>query len=125
MRYMAMLLMMGIAGCATVSEPRLSESQRNERVQTLTTLALSYIEQGSFDRAVDPLERALALAPKDQEAMLAKAVMLERQGDVQPAQVAYDQLFDAHPDFTRGRQIYANFRFPPIKLTPRVRRSSR
>lgn len=111
MRYLAMVMMMGIAGCATVSEPRLSESQRNERVQTLTTLALSYIEQGSFDRAVDPLERALALAPKDQEAMLAKAVMLERQGDVHPAEVAYDQLFDAHPDFTRGRQIYANFLF--------------
>ena len=64
MRYLAMVMMMGIAGCATVSEPRLSESQRNERVQTLTTLALSYIEQGSFDRAVDPLERALALALK-------------------------------------------------------------
>ena len=48
MRYLAMVMMMGIAGCATVSEPRLSESQRNERVQTLTTLALSYIEQGSL-----------------------------------------------------------------------------
>jgi len=111
MRGIAIALAFALAGCVTVSAPDITDQQRAQRVQTLTTLALGYIEQGTFDLAIDPLQRALALSPKDREAMLAQAVMFERQGDTQPAIEAYNALFQAHEDFTRGRQIYANFLF--------------
>lgn len=111
MRFLLVIWMVGLAGCVSVNDSDISDSDRAQRVQTLTTLALGYIEQGSFDLAVQPLQRALQLDPSDQEAMLAQAVMLERQGDSDQADQAYVDLFKRHPDFTRGRQIYANYLF--------------
>ncbi len=111
MRALWLAVAMTLAGCVSVSEPDISDAQRADRVRTLTTLALGYIEQGTFDLAVEPLQRALALSPTDREAMLAQAVMLERQGDTSQAVASYQSLFDEHADFTRGRQIYANFLF--------------
>lgn len=111
MRRLWILLVVALVGCVSVTDSDLSDNERAKRVESLTTLALGYIEQGSFDRAVEPLQRALALDPNDREAMLAQAVMLERQGDTLPADQSYQALFKRHGEFTRGRQIYANFLF--------------
>ena len=114
MRLLCVALGLFLSACAT--QTVVSNEDKAAQLNALTTLALGYINQGSFDRAVDPVQRALDIDPSYPEAMLAQAVLLERQGDTNLAKPAYEKLLSANPDFTRGRQIFANFLFTNDQL---------
>ncbi|QGG79719.1 type IV pilus biogenesis/stability protein PilW [Litorivicinus lipolyticus] len=111
-----MVMALALGGCVASTDSDLTAEQRESRVRSHTTLAMGYINNGNFDRAVEPLKRALELDAADPEAMLAQAALLERQGDTALAGDAYRRLLSVNADFTRGRQNYAAFLFKQNQL---------
>ncbi|MGB0957796.1 MAG: type IV pilus biogenesis/stability protein PilW [Litorivicinus sp.] len=112
MRFVSVCLVaLALGGCVAGTDADLTDAQRDNRVRSQTTLAMGYINNGNFDRAVEPLKRALELDPTDPEAMLAQAALLERQGDTALARDAYARMLQVNPAFTRGRQNFAAFLF--------------
>lgn len=111
MRGLAVSLCVVLAGCVSATDSDLTREQRDQRVRSHTTLAMGYIDNGSFELAMAPLQRALQLNPLDPNAMLAQAALLERQGDSDLAGEAYQRMLDVNPEFSLGRQNYAAFLF--------------
>ena len=116
MRFLVVWVSLMLGGCVSATDSDLTTEQRDARVKAQTTLAISYISNGNFDLALAPLARALELDPQNPEAMLAQAALLQRQGDSDQAQAAYDDMLRVNPNFSRGRQNYAAFLFDQGQL---------
>lgn len=59
--------------------------------------ATAYYRAGLYGPALDDLERALALNPKNYNAVFGLGVMLQEFGDLQRAADAYTQVLELHP----------------------------
>jgi tetratricopeptide (TPR) repeat protein len=108
----------------------LAQPQPPERVLVLDAITLQYLHQ--FDAALTLLDRALALEPRDAQAWLTRASLLELRGDYAQARRACARLVRTADTFTaltclgsvasRDGQLSASYRAlsAPAGLDPRV-----
>ena len=111
-RLPTMALLLGslwLAGCATQPQGLAGSEREASPAVAHTQLGIAYLERDNLQRAMGALDRALAIAPNDPEALQAMAMIYQRQGERQLADETFRRALSANRDFTRGRNNYAAF----------------
>ncbi|MFB9866710.1 type IV pilus biogenesis/stability protein PilW [Vreelandella sulfidaeris] len=105
-----------LAGCA--SSTPLSPQANPAASDAYTQLGVAYLERNNLPRALNALDRALEIAPRNAEALQALALVYQRQGESSLANDYFQQAVDAEPDFTRARNNYAAFLYGQGQYKP-------
>ncbi|MFT5390941.1 MAG: putative PEP-CTERM system TPR-repeat lipoprotein [Gammaproteobacteria bacterium] len=85
--------------------PNVADSATSAKVYALRGLAR--LEQGQLHTAATELERSLRLLPDNPDALVTKAALLAREGDVVQAENVVELLTASHPDFAKGWHLKA------------------
>ncbi|WP_459868153.1 type IV pilus biogenesis/stability protein PilW [Halomonas shantousis] len=107
-----------LSGCATQvngSGPY-STASNDDAVAAYTQLGLAYLRRNNLSRAQDALEHALALGPRDAEALEGMALLYQRQDESELADAFFRRALENRPDYTRARNNYAAFLYDQGRL---------
>lgn len=89
-----------------------------QRADPLTALALIALAQSGVDQALELVNRALDIAPKDSEAWFRKGEILVEKGDDNGARSAFDQALTLKPNALRARLARASLRLKHGEIKP-------
>lgn len=103
-----------LTGCATQSS--LPGAGSDDAAEAYTRLGVAYLERDNLPRAMNALDRALEIDPRDAEALQAMAMVHQRQGEAQLADETFQRAIKADPSFTRARNNYAAFLYDRGRL---------
>lgn len=99
-----------LAGCVTTTDSRFArEADRDEAVDNYVRLATAYISQENYDRARDHLKRALEIDSSSASALATRGLLLQREGEPELAEEAYQKALRSDSNYTRGRVFYGAF----------------
>jgi type IV pilus assembly protein PilF len=112
----AMLCLVALCGCVTTTTGTRGPAPEHVQLQAQLDLARGYLEQRSWRRARDPLERAIAIDPRSAEAYALMGVMYQGQQEVELAEEAYRRALRYNPRDAQalnnyGALLYANGRY--------------
>jgi type IV pilus assembly protein PilF len=104
------------AGCVTESTNSRQPATPKVQLQAHLDLARGYMEQRDWNRAKDPLERALTIDPRSAEALTLLGVLYQAQNEPDLAEEYYRQALRSKPDYAMalnnyGSYLYARGRF--------------
>lgn len=114
-----------LTGCATSPEAAPATSDTPDPVDAYTRLGMAYLERDNLPRALSALDRALAIAPDDAEALQAMAVVYQRQGESALADRTFRRALSADPELTRTRNNYAAFLYDQGRIREACRQLER
>lgn len=101
-----------LAGCVTTSTGGLPERATPDvRVGAHLDLARGYLEQRQWNRAREPLERALEINPRSTEALVLMAVLSENEGEPELADRYYRSALRSNPRHAQALNNYGTFLF--------------
>ncbi len=104
-----LLVSMWLVGC--VNQASQPGGDGGNPAEAYTRLGVAYLERGNIQRAMNALDRALAVEPDDAEALQAMAIVYQRQGEEDLADATFRKAIEANPGYTRTRNNYAAFLF--------------
>ena len=104
-----LVVLLVVGGCVTEQSGGMPEPAPNsERVQAQLDLARGYLEQREWDHAKQPLAKALEIDPRDVEALVLNAVLMNMQGEYELAEQYYRAALGVEPlgnDGQDGRDV--------------------
>ncbi|HSP58014.1 MAG TPA: type IV pilus biogenesis/stability protein PilW [Halomonas sp.] len=107
--FAVLLASLWLAGC--VNQTTQPGGNEGDPAEAYTRLGVAYLERGNIQRAMNALDRALAVDPDDAEALQAMAIVYQRQGEEDLADAMFREAIEADPGYTRTRNNYAAFLF--------------
>lgn len=103
-----LLLAAALSGCVTETTER-TPAPRSVQLQAHLDLARGYLENRDYNRAREPLERALEIDPRSAEAATLMAVLYQAQNEPELAERYYRQALRSDPDFSMALNNYGTF----------------
>lgn len=105
----ALLLLLGaLTGCVTETTER-APAPKDVQLQAHLDLARGYLENRDFNRAREPLERALDIDPRSAEAATLMGVLYQSQNEPELAERYYRQALRNDPSFAMALNNYGTF----------------
>lgn len=105
-----LLLAALLAGCVTETSGGLPPPAADSvRVRAQLDLARAYLETDNFERARNPLNRALEIDSTSVEAHVLLAVLYEREGEAELAERHYQLALESQPEHSQAMNNYASF----------------
>ena len=99
-----------LSGCAISTQREAGNSANPDQATDYNVaLGIAYLEQGNLPRAQAKLDKALAMAPNQPEALQAQALLYQRQGKIGLANDYFIRALSSDSQFTRARNNYAAF----------------
>lgn len=106
---LAVLGLVLVSGCVTTSSGGNEPASREVQLQAQLDLARGYLEQRSWNRAREPLQRAVQIAPRSAEAYALMGVMYQGQQEPALAEEAYRRALRYDPRHPLALNNYASF----------------
>ena len=97
------------SGCVTTSSGGNKPAPKEVQLQAQLDLARGYLEQRSWNRAKDPLQRALQIDPRSAEAYALMGVMYQGQNEPELAEDAYRRALRHEPNHQLALNNYGSF----------------
>jgi len=105
-----LLLAAILTGCVTETTGGIPGPAADDvRVRAQLDLARAYLENNDFDRARNPLNRALDIDPRSVEAHVLFAVLSEGEGETELAEAHYKLALKTQPEHSQTLNNYASF----------------
>jgi type IV pilus assembly protein PilF len=98
-----------LAGCVTTSSGGPAPAAREVQLKAHLDLARGYLEQRNWNRARDPIRRALEIDPRSAEAYALMGVMYQGQQEWELAEQAYRRALRNDPRHALALNNYASF----------------
>lgn len=98
-----------VAGCVTTTSGGREPAAREIQLQAHLDLARGYLEQRSWNRAREPIERALQIDPRSAEAYTLMGVMYQGQNETALAEEAYRRALRNDPRHALALNNYGSF----------------
>nr|WP_246480933.1 type IV pilus biogenesis/stability protein PilW [Motiliproteus sediminis] len=110
MRIVLLFTVVALAGCATTEvDSRYTTKAVAERVEAWNNVARCYIQNGSYEQAKRPLQRALEINPQSGESLALMAFVFQRQQESDIADQYYRQALESEPDNATVNNNYGIF----------------
>ncbi|MEM1433444.1 MAG: type IV pilus biogenesis/stability protein PilW [Pseudomonadota bacterium] len=110
MKGFALLLLLALGGCVTDYAGGLPQpAPKAERVQAYLDLARGRLAERNFERAADPLERALELDPNVVEGHVLMAVLSENREEPELAEASYERALRIDRNDSMALNNYGGF----------------
>jgi type IV pilus assembly protein PilF len=107
---LALLLAFGLTGCVTTIEGGSPQpAPQAQRVQAQLALARGYMEEGDWQNARGPLERALAIDPRSSDAHVLFALVYQAEGANDRAEEHYRRALRLDRDSSLALNNYGSF----------------
>jgi type IV pilus assembly protein PilF len=98
-----------LAGCVTESTSQRQPAPRSVQLSAHLDLARGYLEQRDWNRAREPLQRALDIDPRSAEAHTLMAVLHQAQNEPELAEQSYRQALRYEPRYALALNNYGSF----------------
>lgn len=98
-----------LSGCVTTTTGGTRPAPKQVQLEAQLDLARGYLEERSWSRARDPLERALAIDARSGEAYALMGVMYQGQNEPELAEEAYRRALRYDPDHPMALNNYGSF----------------
>lgn len=109
-RLAGLVLLAGLlAGCVTESTGGREPAPKRVQLQAHLDLARGYLEQRDWNRAREPLERALSIEPRSAEANTLMAVLYQAQNEPDLAEQYYRTALRHEPRYAMALNNYGTF----------------
>ncbi len=109
-RFLLPVLLAVLGGCVTTMTGNgMEEASEDARVKAQIELARGYLAENSFQRARRPLEKALEIDDRSVEAHILKAIIHQREEEVELAEKHYKLALRYDPDNAQALNNYGGF----------------
>jgi len=109
-KFVVISLLLMLIGCTTTGGTSSSLDERRTKAARLNTeLGSGYLRRGSFELALEKLEKALQFDPKYEVALSTMAVLHEQLGDDKEAEKYHKRALKAAPDDASTQNNYGRF----------------
>lgn len=98
-----------LGGCVTESTNEREPAPKDEQLQAHLDLARGYLERRDWNRARDPLKRALEIAPRSADAHVFMAVLHQAQDEPEHAEEWYRRALRYEPRHSMALNNYGSF----------------
>lgn len=105
-----MFLLAGLAGCITsYSGPLPQPASEELRLKAQLDLGRGYLTNRNFERAREPIERALEMNSRSVEGLLLLAAVEQGEGELEMADATYKKALKYHPKNAQALTNYGGF----------------
>lgn len=105
-----MFLMVGLSGCITSYSGALPQPASEElRMKAQLDLGRGYLTNRNFERAREPIERALEMNSRSVEGLLLLAAVEQGEGELGMADITYKKALKYHPKNAQALTNYGGF----------------